>query len=39
MFSSYEKWRFQAEANDEAERLLSSQPMPSTAEDINMNDL
>ncbi|GLT47446.1 hypothetical protein SLA2020_211440 [Shorea laevis] len=34
-----EKWRFQAEANDEAERLLSSQPMPSPAEEINMNDL
>ncbi|GKV31676.1 hypothetical protein SLEP1_g40349 [Rubroshorea leprosula] len=34
-----EKWRFQAEANDEAERLLSSQPMLSPAEEINMNDL
>ncbi|GLT49052.1 hypothetical protein SLA2020_226350 [Shorea laevis] len=26
-----EKWRLQFEANDEAERLLSSQPMPSPA--------
>ncbi|GLU05971.1 hypothetical protein SLE2022_230430 [Rubroshorea leprosula] len=34
-----EEWRLQAEANDEAERLLSSQPMPSPAEEINMNDL
>ncbi|GKV31692.1 hypothetical protein SLEP1_g40363 [Rubroshorea leprosula] len=33
------KWRLQAEANDEAEGLLSSQPMPSPAEEINMNDL
>lgn len=23
-----ERWKIQAEANDEAERLLSSQPMP-----------
>ncbi|GKV40026.1 hypothetical protein SLEP1_g47708 [Rubroshorea leprosula] len=32
-----EKWRFQAEANDEAERLLSSQPMP--AEDIKISEV
>ncbi|GLT78089.1 hypothetical protein SLA2020_496350 [Shorea laevis] len=30
-----EKWRFQAEANDEAERLLSSQPMPAEDEKIS----
>lgn len=28
IFLSSQKWRLQAEANDEAERLLSSEPVP-----------